>query len=347
MSISTKPREENSGRDWLAVHRCLILLKRLSSGPASREELITEVLRELGPGAYSAEPKARERAFKRDRENLRRQFQAELSYSQQHKTYQLTAPSPLTQIKFSKSALEGLRVLIQTFEEGTFAESGVIRAFFDEVVLRLASNERDLLEQGRLPLEINLQQEVDPGKTSLRVWHTLERAIHEGRRLSFHYLSPQQADRQPRYHEVAAYRIRFRRGHWYLYACDLFWRNPQGFERHDLTYRHFRLSYILDDEKLAVLPTRLPPVQRTPPRYIVHYRLLPVLARGSISRHFDEMTIEHLPDGSAEIHAVTDDAWEAVRILLSYGENCIVLGGEEVRTQTENRIRKMAANYGL
>lgn len=345
--MTTKPHRSNTGRDWLAVHRCLILLKRLSSGPASGEELIAEVLRELGPDAYSPEPKARERAFKRDRENLRRQFDLELSYSQQHKTYQLTAPSPLTQINFSQSALQGLRVLIQTFDESAFAENGAIRAFFDEVVQQLAPNDRNLLEQGHLPLEIDLQQAIDPGKTSQRVWHMLERAIREGRRLSFHYLSPQQADRLPRYHEVAAYRIRFRRGHWYLYACDLFWRNPQGFERHDLTYRHFRLSYILDDEKLVLLPTRLPPLQRTPPRYVVHYRLLPVLARGSISRHFDEMQIEYLPDGSAEVHAVTDDAWEAVRILLSYGENCIVLGGEEVRSQIENRIRKMAANYGL
>ncbi|NLH00075.1 MAG: WYL domain-containing protein [Chloroflexi bacterium] len=345
--MSTKLREPKTGRDWLAVNRCLILLKRLSNGPATSEELIAEVLSELGPEAYSPEPKARGRAFKRDRENLRRQFGVELSYSQQQKTYQLTAPSPLTQIKFSRSALQGLHILIQTFEEGTFAESSVIRAFFDEVVQQLVPNDRNLLEQGRQPFEIDLQQEIDLGKTSQRVWHTLERAIREGRRLSFHYLSPQQADRQPRYHEVAAYRIRFRLGHWYLYACDLFWRNPQGFEKYDLTYRNFRLSYILDDEKLAVLPTRLPPIQRTPPRYIVHYRLLPALARGSISRHFNEMRVEYLPDGSAEIHAVTNDAWEAVRILLSYGENCIVLGGEEVRAQIESRIRKMAANYGL
>ena len=106
----------------------------------------------------------------------------------------------------------------------------------------------------------------------------------------------------------------------------------------------FRLSYIQDDEKLEVLPSLVgePP---KPPRYFVHYHILPPLSRGIISRHFADMTVNSLPDGSLEVKGYSEDEWEAGRILLSYGEYCVVLGGDEVKAWMDKTIRGIKRNY--
>jgi len=86
---------------------------------------------------------------------------------------------------------------------------------------------------------------------------------------------------------------------------------------------------------------------RCPPRVFVHYLLKPAVGRGDISRHFEEMTVERRPDGSAMVKGFCDDAWDAARTLLGYGENCIVLGGDEVLRLMRRRVRGMAENYGF
>jgi predicted DNA-binding transcriptional regulator YafY len=176
---------------------------------------------------------------------------------------------------------------------------------------------------------------------------TVQRAVKARRKLAFNYISPEHPDGQPRYHVVAPHRLRWRQGHLYLYAYDLLARGPGGEEWLDGGARRFRLSRILEDGHLAVLAEVLPPTQRRPPRYRVRYRLLGPLSRGSISRHFLDMAVTRLPDGSAEVNGFTEDVFEAARTLLGYGENCIVLGGEEVLARVERALRGMARNYGL
>ncbi len=81
------------------------------------------------------------------------------------------------------------------------------------------------------------------------------------------------------------------------------------------------------------------------PKFFVHYRLLPPLSRGIISEHFYDVTTETLPDGSVEIKGYCDDAWEAGRLLLAYGEYCIVLGGDEVSTWMDKTVTSLIKNY--
>lgn len=118
-----------------------------------------------------------------------------------------------------------------------------------------------------------------------------------------------------------------------------------GSEERSEAHIKYRLSYIQDDEVLSVSPG----IVRTPPdapRYRVHYRLLPPVSRGMISAHFSEMRIQYLADGSAEIEATWDNPWEAGKTLLTYGEFCVVLGGDEVRAWMERTVQGMSENYG-
>ena len=336
----------SSGREWLAMKRCLVLLKRLFAGPADGDELIEAVYRELGEGAYSPEAGARERALKRDREHLRRKLGVKIRYDPRARKYVLEEAGLFAMLRLSPPSLAALSALILALEGGTGATAD-FRRLIDELLAHLPPEDRLKLEQEQPAIELDWMQSIDPARAPARVWRAAERAIHERRKLAFNYLSPQQTDRQPRYHEIAPYSLRFVRGHWYLRGCDLRWRNAQRQEWFGLVYRNFRLVYILDDERLQVLPDKLPPMLKKPPVYPVHYRLAPEVARGSISRYFDEMHITPLPDGSAEITAQTDDEWEAVRILLGYGENCVVLGGDEVLRLMQKRVAQMARNYGL
>jgi predicted DNA-binding transcriptional regulator YafY len=74
---------------------------------------------------------------------------------------------------------------------------------------------------------------------------------------------------------------------------------------------------------------------------------MPEIGRGEISHHFAETHITRLPDGQAEVHGVSEDVWEAARLLLGYGEGCIVLGGEELLKEMRRRVEGMARNYGF
>jgi predicted DNA-binding transcriptional regulator YafY len=107
------------------------------------------------------------------------------------------------------------------------------------------------------------------------------------------------------------------------------------------------MSYILDDERLRVSPTKVETRHRNPPRFPVHYLLSPEIGRGEISHRFPETQITRHPDGSAEVHAVTDNVWAAARTLLSYGDGCIVLGGAELRQEMERWVKDMAKNYNF
>jgi len=339
-------RRGDRGSEWLTIRRCLVILRRLLKGPASAADLIEAVRSSIGEEAYPLSERACLSAFKHDREHLRHHLEVEFYYDPSEQVYVLQDPGPYGYLDLSLASLQALRLLGETFVGG-MGELSNVKQLLDELIERLSPEARRGLESQSLPIDLQVFQRVDTAPLSERVWAAVRRAVREHRKLAFNYLSPQQADRQPRYHEVAPYRIRFQRGHWYLQAYDLYRRNPNGKQSYDLGYRRFRLGYIIEDDKLAVLPTILPQERRSPPRYRVHYRLLPALGRGAISRHFEEMHVTHYPDGSAEVVGYTDDDWEAARILLCYGEQCVVLGGAEVLRWIRQAVKGMAHHYGF
>ena len=93
---------------------------------------------------------------------------------------------------------------------------------------------------------------------------------------------------------------------------------------------------VLDEHYLA---------ERLRPRYLVHYILSAKLAKGGGSFSFDEEARLPYLDGRLEIRAYTEKPFEAMRKLLSYGGECEVLGGVEVRAQYRAELGRMLKAY--
>jgi predicted DNA-binding transcriptional regulator YafY len=298
-----------------------------------------------GQDSYPAQEAARRYAFKRDRQHLRYSLDVQFSYNAKTGRYHLQDAGPFAYLELSPTGLQALQVLLEMFANDLGEQAGV-RPLLDILVERLSPESRLRLETRQGWFEVNMLQGIDDTVLKENVVSKVNRAARENRKLSFNHTSPSHADGLPRYYEVAPVEVRFRRGHWYLYAYVLICRDAAGEQKHDIGYRSFRLSYILDDADLQVLPGKAPANRRRPPRHFIHYRLLPAIGRGAISQHFEDMRVLRLPDGSVEVTGFTDDLFEAVRIFLGYGENCMVLGGDEVYKEMVRRVRGMAEHYG-
>ena len=332
------------GSDWTTFLRALALLKRLMQAPASREELLEYVETTL-PGAYPPGDSAREAAFKHDREHLRDRLRVDFHFDPQDRLYLLDDPGPLGALDLGENSLRGLGVLARDFGNG-LGERVYIRALLDELLGRLPTETRRLLENQPESLVMGVRQFVDKGSILPRVWETARKSVETRRKLSFRYLSPRYQDNQPVYFEVSPLHLKYQEGHWYLRAWMLK-REPQEFPGGEPEYIRFRVTYIQEDDALKLWPTVCPERFRTPPRYLVHYELAPEIGRGEISHHFAETQITRRADGSAEVRGFSDDVWEAARLLLAYGEGCLALGGLELRREMERRVEGMARNYGF
>lgn len=293
----------------------------------------------LGEESYGRTPRARQAAFKRDRQRLSRSLGVEWEFSQGK--YLLKNAGPYFSWALPDEALSGLAALALAIS-GSSLEQGGIGELLQVIAQRLPPEQQCRLEKLDSEVMFDLFQRVDDNPIPPKVWDVVRRAVRTKRQLSFNYSSPRYGDGQPRRFKVAPVRIVYQRGHWYLKAYPL--ERQVGGVSLEHGYRRFRLAYIQDDEVLAVLPTVIGIPHRRPPRYEVHYRLLPPLGRGTISRHFEEMEVTPLGDGCVEVRGVTDDLFEAERILLSYGQYCKVLGGVELKRRVEKAIRGMVAN---
>lgn len=327
------------GSEWQALLRALAIMKRLLAGPATSEELIQSVLEQVGAEAYPSAPGARQAAFKRDRKKLRHLLGVEWDFSDQK--YILKNAGPYLSFSMPRQALHALALLAVTFA-GQSGEHAQITSLLDFLIQRLPAEQRRRLETLDSSLSFEIFQQVDPNGIPRQVWETAQRAIESRRQLEFHYLSPRYTDGRPRRFRVAPLRMVYQWGHWYLFAYVLQREDTPAPGERD--YSRFRLFYIQNDEMLKVLPSVISVQHRRPPRYEVHYQLLPPLSRGVISRHFEEMTITPLEDGRVEVRGVTDDLFEAERILLGYGQYCVVLGGPELKRRIEEAIRGMMQN---
>lgn len=332
------------GSDWTTFLRALALLKRLMQAPASGDALMKYVEATL-PGAYPPGDSAREAAFKHDREHLRDRLGVDFHFDRQERLYLLDNPGPFGALDLGENSLRGLGVLARNFGNG-LGEQVDIRALLDELLARLPVETRRLLENQPESRVMGVRQFVDQGSLASRVWETVRKAVETRRKLSFHYLSPRYRNQKPVYFEVSPLHLKYQEGHWYLRAWMLK-REPQEFPGGEPEYIRFRVTYIQEDEALKVWPTVFAERFRTPPRYLVHYELAPEIGRGEISHHFAEMKISRRADGSAEVRGFTDDVWEAGRLLLSYGEGCLALGGPELRREMERRVAGMARKYGF
>jgi predicted DNA-binding transcriptional regulator YafY len=329
------------GSDWTAFLRALAILKGLREGPASNEQLIQSVLNTVGADAYPSMPSRRQFAFKHDRENLKKRLGVGYDFDDARQVYILKDAGPYLSLSLSPPMLRALSILSRQYDN-TVGEMAGVRDLVQQIIGWLPPETRLQIEIAGQKVALDLEQDVDRSDIPDRVRELINRALNEHRKLTFNYLSPRHANRKPVFHELAPYQIRFQDGHVYLRGYSLNW-GLQG----DSPFLRFRLSYILDDERLYVSPTRVETRHRRTPRFPVHYWLAPEIGRGEISHRFTEMQITRNDDGSAEVHAITDDVWDSARTLLAYGESCIVLGGVELRREVEGRIKQMAKNYNF
>ncbi len=329
------------GSDWVSFLRVLAILRRLMEGPASSEQLIQSVLQTVGADAYSSASSARKSAFKHDRTHLKNRLGVDFLYLNESNTYILNDAGPYGRVSLSPEMLRALTLLSRQYDNAVGEQAGV-RDLVQQIIGWLPPEARTRIEDASEQVSLDFEQDVDRSVIPPRVRETVERALNQHRKLAFNYLSPRREDRQPVYHELAPYQLRFQDGHWYLRGYDL--NNALGGEA---SFLRFRLSYLLDDERLRVSPTMVETRHRQPPRFPVHYLLLPDIGRGEISHRFPETQVTRKADGSAEVHAVTDDVWEAARTLLSYGDGCIVLGGLDLRREMERWVKGMAKNYNF
>lgn len=329
------------GSEWVSFLRALAILKRLMDGPATNGQLIQSVLETVGAEAYPSASSARQAAFKHDRTNLRNRLGVDHIWDPRTQHYVLNDAGPYGRVRLSPPMLRALSILSRQYENAVGELAGV-RDLVQQIIGWLPPDMRLQIESAGEELTLDFEQDVDRSVISPRVGKTIQRALRQHCKLTFNYLSPRHADRKPVFHELAPYQLRFQDGHWYLRGYSL---NPgaQG----EASYLRFRLSYILDDERLGVSPTKVETRHRQPPRFPVHYWLAPEIGRGEISHRFAEMQITRKEDGSAEVRAVTDDVWDAARTLLAYGDKCVVLGGVDLLQEMRKIVAGMAKNYNF
>jgi predicted DNA-binding transcriptional regulator YafY len=329
---------------WLVLQRGLAIVRRLMRSPADKAELLRAVRESVDPEAYSDQPRAAERALKNDRAALRR-LGIEIGFDRRAGVYRLASLGEAAWLDLGDDELAAMALLYNAFADAG-QEAARVRSLLDRIRDLLPAERADAIQRQRAVLSIELR-ELDENPIPPRVMQVVQQAVAERRRLGFRYRPPATGEEGPRYHEVEPYGIVFRRGHYYLECFDLYSREgPYDRTTHE-HHAEFRLQGMLDDDMLRVLPERLSPGRRPQRRYPVRYRLAPAALRHGISRHFADMQVERLPDGSAMVEATTDNEWEAVYTLLSYGENCVVLGGDAVLHLMRQRVAAMAKNYDL
>lgn len=332
-------------RSWIVVQRGLALIRRLLRGPASKEDLLMTIKNESGPDAYSDESSAAGRSFKRDRETLHKELGVVITFDRRAGVYWLENLGHQAWLDLPDNHLTAIATIYQTFKQnGPDAER--VRAFLDMIVSLLPAERRSSIERQRDVISVELR-ELDERPIPTRVMTELKRAIGQRQQLSFNYRAAVSGHKILLYHEVEPYDLVFRTGHWYLECFDLLTRDADYGERRQDEHRYFRLQGIVDDDHLQVLPHRLPPGRRPRKLFSLRYRLAREAAHHGVSRHFNDMQVQRQDDGSVIVEAKTADPWMAVRTLLGYGENCVVLGGDEVLREMRRRVAGMAKQYDL
>lgn len=331
------------GSDWNTFRRCLVILSRLKKGSATPAELIAAVLEREGSDAYSLQPSARAKAFKRDREALRYRLGVVFEYDPKVGKYSLQDAGEALSLTLSDTSLMAVSLLVDTFG-GQMGHHSSVNTLLEELVGALSPEDRRRLERSESPYELELLQDIDANGIPRRVWDEVQRAVRKHRKLTFQYISPQYEDGKPVTNEVNPTRIVYQWGHWYLLAYRLSRQTADG--NADTSRRHsrYRLNYILNNEALRV-STVIMGTPPSPPVYEVCYRLLPPLSRGIVSQHFDDQTEISLPDGTLEVRGKTDNLFSAAKTFLAYGDSCEVLGGSEMLEIMRVEVRGLARVY--
>lgn len=308
-----------------ATRRRFALLVLLHECPRRSREIIASLEQhnlfsyEHGKDASSIE-KQRLYQFRRDLRTLR-QLDFRIEYDRASRCY--CWRNPPFGLSLNALQLTTLALLINTFSDTAILHAADIQALLAFFVSRLPSEQQKLLEDQKRIFSIDLGAMTDYQQTDPLTLSRIEFAIRHGQQLEFLYRSAE-AKAEIR-HIIEPRPLVFKNGHVYLYGWSVEYEKE--------------LQFRLD----SVLPGSAQPLHRSvassrPPQveYVLRYRLSATLARSGKSQHFpDQQIIEHHSDGSVTVMArlPASSLFDARRILLGYGEHCVVLDPPELVAQ--------------
>lgn len=327
-----------------AIQRTLSLYRHLQRGPMDRETLMTYVEIDLGTNFYSDDPGKARKRFENDMKRLR-DLGIEFDYVRADDHYLLLEKSEFHPLSLSEEELVTMAFLIETFRQRV-PHSEEVQHLLAHVLAFLPVEQQGTVEGRRLRLRVDLRSR-DRDIILPSVHAVIDQALAQGRLLEFDYRSPGQADGEPRTHTVEPWGLDFdtTRGHLYLDGYMLKVDGPHGLWRPNRWLR-YRLGRI-DGASIRLLPDKRGPTPPKRPAIPVEYKLAPEIARtGQVTHHFENTEVhERDADGWVRVTATTTDVFRATRLLLSYGPGCVVLGGEQVRSEMARLVRATALLY--
>ncbi len=326
--------------EWRVLERCLKTLQLLLRGPVAADAIRQIIIDDAVANDQTLTVEEINRRFEEDRSRLRHNFGCTLEYTRAEDTYQLTGlDKPL--IDLSEAAIRGLAFLRAAFRAEQVPNREIILPLIDEVTRLLPAGRQRAArrESGFIEMRFGLR---DRDSIPDEVREAVQRACDERRQLEIRYRPASRADGLTLRHLLEPYRVYFdaRQGHelvegWWLESES----TAYGRRIQDKFYS-FRLGRI---QEAKVLPTHF--IRRRLPTKELTYRLSPKLARGGVSQQFEGSQIHINDDGSVTVRAQSVDLFTDLRALLRYGPECVVMGGEDARTEMRHLVQAMWEQY--
>lgn len=326
------------------VQRSLSIFRRLQRAPTDRETLMAYVEDELQTTFYSEDTNKARKRLEHDLQRLR-ELGIDFEYVRAEDHYRIVEIGKFRPLSLAEPDLTTLAFLVETFQPGT-PNSEAVQSLLARILGFLPDQQQGTVEGRRIRLGVDLRSR-DRDIIAPRVHTVIDDALAKGRLLEFDYRSPGQADGVPRTHTVEPWGVDFdtARGHLYLDGYMLKVNGPHGLWRPNRWLR-YRLGRI-DGASIRLLPDKRGPTPPKRPAIPVEYKLAPEIARtGQVTHHFENTEVhERDADGWVRVTATTTDVFRATRLLLSYGPGCVVLGGDQVRSDMTRLVRATALLY--
>lgn len=310
----------------LMAQRALAMLAALQEGERSRTELIAEVSSQVGDNAYGDSPVD---SFENDKKFLH-DLDFSVLYDRRANAYRLKNEAhSLLRLSLTHEELEALAILGQAFAATPYEDA--ISQLLKRIRSYLSPAQR---EQEPAPMFNLVMANIGKLAPHVQTIRKIQQAMKSRQWLEFEYRALRTGE--IRRHTVQVYNnLEWRDGHVYFEAFYKNWKI--------LDYRVDRIV----PNSVKILPGKFPEGQRKPIVLPLRYRLLAEVARYGASRRFPEHREERQADGSLIVSAqiAKDDLFWASKVLLKYGENCVVLEPPELVKEMRRIVKEMAANY--
>lgn len=315
------------------------LLLCLLRGDTHKQQLLDVILDEANEGGEQITEEAALKRFEEDRDRLRTWFECEIDYNRVTQRYELISINrPL--LDLPPSGIQTLAFLQRTFEDNTTPKQEDVERLLRHIIQLMPQSSRKHLQAQRGLLEIALKSR-DNDNIPQETFNIIQMTCAERRQLIFDYRSLQNTDMAPRRHTVEPMRYFFdpAHSHYYLEAYCLQTQTASGIQypQQIITYRLGRMA------NLQALPTRFIP--RTVPEKRLAYILSASIARGGVSKRIPQSEIIPQADGSVLVEAVSRNLFFDLRSLLHYGDNCLVIGGDEAVSQMRALVQGLYNRY--